>query len=124
MKLDHANLAVGNVTEASAFFKKHFGYKNFFEDNNAGMAVLTDDSGLYLSLMKGSRAEYPELFHIGFDLGTEANVTAAFKRLTSDGVVADPPEHTAWGSWTFHFRCPGGDFTVEVACSSESSEWG
>ena len=91
---------------------------------HAGMAVLSDDSGLYLSLMKGSQAGYPELFHIGFDLGTEADVTAAYERLTSDGVKADPPEHTAWGSWTFHFRCPGGDFTVEVACASASSEWG
>lgn len=123
MKLDHINLTVGNVLEASTFFKKHFRYKDFFEDNNVGMAVLTDGSGLHLNLMKGSRATYPEYFHIGFDLETEANVTAAYERLTSDGIVTDPPEHTAWGSWTFHFRCPGGDFTVEVACASESSEW-
>ena len=123
MKLDHVNLTVGNVLEASAFFKKHFGYRDFFEDNNAGMATLTDDSGLYLNLMKGSSANYPKFFHIGFDLETEANVTAAFERLTNDCVVADPPKHTPWGAWTFHFTCPGGNFMVEVACASKSSEW-
>lgn len=119
MKLDHVNLTVSNVKEASAFLKEHFGYKDFFDDNNAGMATLTDGSALHLNLMKGSKDTYPEYFHIGFDLDTEANVNAFYERLTSYGVEANPPEHTPWGSWTFHFTCPGGNFIIEVACASE-----
>jgi lactoylglutathione lyase len=76
MKLDHINLTVKNVIEASAFFKKYFRYKDIFEDNNAGMAALSDGSGLNILLMKGSRASYPKYFHIGFDMQTEANVNA------------------------------------------------
>ena len=121
MKLDHVNLTVSNVLEASAFFKKYFGYTDMYEDNNAGMAVLTDGSNLHINLMKGAQATYPKLFHIGFDFETEANVTAMFERLTSDGLQLELPRH-AWGSWTFHFTCPGGDFIIEVACTSEATE--
>jgi lactoylglutathione lyase len=120
MKMDHVNLTVHNVPEASAFFKKHFGYRDMFEDNNAGMAVLTDGSDMHVNLMKGSGASYPEYFHIGFDLETEAKVSAMYERLTQDGLQLEPPEHTAWGSWTFHFQCPGAAFIIEVACASET----
>jgi lactoylglutathione lyase len=118
MKLDHVNLTVGNVL---ALFKKYFGYTDMFEDNNAGMAVLTDGSDMHINLMKGSSASYPKFFHIGFDLETETNVTAMFERLTDDGLQLEQPKH-AWGSWTFHFTCPGGDFFIEVACASEATE--
>ncbi len=68
--------------------------------------------------MKGKKFEYPKFFHIGFDLETESNVNAMYERLTQDGLQIKAPEH-AWGSWTFHFICPGSDFTIEVACSSQ-----
>ena len=119
MRLDHINLTVNNVTEASTFLKRHFGYRDMFEDNNAGMATLTDGTEMHLNLMKGSKDSYPDYFHIGFDLETEANVTAVYERLSEAGLELNPPEHTQWGSWTFHFKCPGGNFIIEVACASE-----
>lgn len=126
MRLDHINLTVNNVVEASTFLKKHFGYRDLFDDNNAGMATLTDGTELHLNLMKGSKDTYPAFFHIGFDLETEANVTAVYERLTAEGLQIRPPEHTRWGSWTFHFTCPGGHFIIEVACASETADgaWG
>lgn len=119
--LDHINLTVRDVKEASAFFKTYFDYRDYFEDNNAGMATLTDGSALVLNLMKGRDASYPKFFHIGFDLKTEDGVSEMYGRLKAAGIATDPPEHTAWGSWTFHFPCPGGDFIVEVACAS--ADW-
>lgn len=116
--LDHINLTVRHVKEASTFFKTYFGYEDYFEDNNAGMASLTNDTGMYLNLMKGSEASYPKTFHIGFDLKTEARVSEMYARLEEAGIAAVPPEHTPWGVWTFHFTCPGGDFDIEVACES------
>ncbi|MGL4609839.1 MAG: VOC family protein [Trueperaceae bacterium] len=121
MKLDHINLTVSDVIKASTFLKKHLGYKDVFDDNNAGMAALSDGSGMHVLLMKGSRATYPKYFHIGFDMETEANVSAVYDRLKADGIETNPPEHTAWGSWTFNFKCPGSDFTIEVACASEEN---
>ena len=116
MKLDHINLTVENVVEASTFLKKHFGYQDIFEDNNAGMAGLEDGSGLSVLLMKGSSASYPKYFHVGFDVETEENVNAFHEKLVADGMKISPPEQEAWGSYTFHFKIPGGDFTIEVAC--------
>ena len=117
MRLDHVNLTVHNVLEASAFLKKHFEYTDVFEDNNEEMAVLMDAYGMHINLMKGKQVTYPKMFHIGFDLETEANVNHVYERLTNEGMDIKPPKH-AWGSWTFHFICPGGDFTIEVACAS------
>jgi lactoylglutathione lyase len=119
MKLDHINLTVSNVVEASTFLKKHFGYHDVFEDNNAGMAALSDGSDIHVLLMKGSNASYPRYFHIGFDPGTEAGVNAVYERLKADGMEIDPPRHRQWNSYTFNFKCPGGEFFLEVACASE-----
>lgn len=121
MKLDHVNLTVNNVEEASSFLKKHFGYTDAFEDNNTDISVLASDHGTYINLMRGVDPTYPKTFHIGFDAETEAGVNAVYERLTNDGLTIKPPKH-AWGSWTFHFKCPGSDFTIEVACTAEQSE--
>ncbi|MEM7735035.1 MAG: VOC family protein [Deinococcota bacterium] len=115
MKLDHINLTVQDVPTASTFFKTHFGYEDFFDDNNDNMAVLHDGSGMHINLMKGKSPSYPKLFHIGFDLETEANVNAMYAQLSQAGIADAPPQH-AWGAWTFHFTCPGSSFVVEVAC--------
>jgi catechol-2,3-dioxygenase len=120
MRLDHVNLTVHNVLEASAFLKKHFGFTDAFEDNNAGMAVLADGHGMHINLMKGANASYPKLFHIGFDMGTEAEVNAMYERLKTDGMEISPPKHETW-AYTFHFTCPGGNFTIEVECAP--AEW-
>lgn len=120
MRLDHVNLTVRDVLEASAFLKKHFGYVDAFDDNNPDISVLADGHGMHINLMRGAKPTYPKTFHIGFDAQTEAEVNAAYARLTSDGLTIKPPVH-AWGSWTFHFPCPGGDFVIEVACAAENA---
>jgi lactoylglutathione lyase len=117
MKLDHINFTVQDVAKVSAFLKKHFGYKDAFDDNNDNITGLGDDSGMHILLMKGKNASYPKMFHIGFNLGTQANVDAMFERLTADGLDIKPPENL-WGSWSFHFTCPGGEFVIEVACTA------
>ena len=118
MKLDHVNLTVSNVLEASAFLKKHFGFSDTFEDNNEGMAVLGDGRGMHLNLMKGKDAAYPKLFHIGFDMGSQAEVDAMYERLQADGIETTAPKDAGWGSYTFNFKCPGGNFIIEVECLS------
>ena len=121
MKLDHINLSVRDVVEASGFLKRHFGYRDLFEDNNAGMVALEDGSGLSVLLMKGAHATYPKYFHIGFDVETTDRVDAMHAALVADGMEIEAPHEVAWGSYTFHFTVPGGDFTIEVACAT--GEW-
>jgi lactoylglutathione lyase len=120
MRIDHINLTVTDVVEVSTFLKKHFGYTDAFEDNNADISVLGDGHGMHINLMRGRKPTYPRAFHIGFDAQTEADVNAVYERLTRDGLAIKPPTH-AWGGYTFHFICPGADFTIEVACVSEDS---
>lgn len=120
MQLDHINLTVNDVEEASKFLKKHFEYTDAFDDNNADMSVLASQHGTHINLMRGANPSYPKTFHIGFDAQTEKGVNAVYERLTNDGLNIKPPKH-AWGSWTFHFTCPGSNFIIEVACTAEEN---
>jgi len=121
MRMDHINLTVTDVQQASAFLKKHFGYTDAFDDNNVDISVLAGEHGMHINLMRGNNPTYPKMFHIGFDAGTEAEVKAVYERLSADGISARPPVNSNWGSFTFHFTCPGSDFVIEVACASEES---
>jgi catechol 2,3-dioxygenase-like lactoylglutathione lyase family enzyme len=122
MQMDHINFTVTDVQQASAFLKKHFSYTDAFDNNNADISVLAGEHGMHINLMRGKNPTYPKMFHIGFDAETEAGVKVAYDRLIADGISAQPPAHSQWGSFTFHFTCPGGDFVIEVACASEESK--
>ena len=64
--------------------------------------------------MKIGRAgsnKYPDNFHVGFFVESEAKVDLIHRRLTEDGYEVLPPErHHAY---SFYINAPGG-FTVEV----------
>jgi lactoylglutathione lyase len=112
MKLNHLNLAVTDVPAAEDFLEKYFDMRRL--GGNAGMALLTDEGGFVLTLMKASRAtelKYPANFHIGFGQENEAQVNALHARLAADGFIAPAPsrEH----AWTFYIEAPGG-ITIEV----------
>jgi catechol 2,3-dioxygenase-like lactoylglutathione lyase family enzyme len=112
MKLNHVNLTVTDVLAARDFLVKYFDLKD--EGGNAGMSFLSDDDGLLLSMMKAGRGAdvaYPETFHVGFFVESDAKVDEINSRLKADGFEVAPPErHHAYG---FYVDAPGG-FTVEV----------
>jgi catechol 2,3-dioxygenase-like lactoylglutathione lyase family enzyme len=111
MKLNHINLSVTDVPAAESFLKTYFGLRSS-ADNNEKFAVVFDDDGLVLSLMKaGQGIQYPATFHIGFIQSTEAQVNEMNQRLKNDGFDVQPPQHRH--AWTFYVQAPGG-FTVEV----------
>ncbi len=109
MKLNHINLTVTDVEAAAGFLSTYFGLRN--EGGNKGMALLRDDNGMVVTLMKAKSAEYPQTFHVGFIQGSEAEVNALNARLKADGFDVNPPERSH--AWTFYVRAPGG-FLVEV----------
>jgi lactoylglutathione lyase len=116
MKLNHINLTVTNVDEASNFLVKYFGMQNM--GGNKGMGFLTDEEngwGFVLTLMKASEAtqeKYPGTFHIGFFIESENTVDELHRRLKADGFDVPAPENTGH-SYGFYVKAPGG-FTVEV----------
>ena len=111
MILNHLNLTVTDVPAAEQFLRKYFGLQSL--GGNKGMAFLSDDNGMVISLMKRTDAKYPDTFHIGFGQESEERVNEINQRLKDDGFNVKPPErHHAW---TFYVQAPGG-FTVEVLC--------
>ena len=116
MKLNHINLTVTDVREASDFLVKYFGMRDM--GGNKGMSFLTDEEdswGFVLTLMKaaqGTQSNYPGTFHIGFFIGEKESVDEIHRRLKEDGYDAPAPEDTGH-SYGFYVKAPGG-FTVEV----------
>ena len=112
MKLNHLHLMVTDVGAASAFLETYFELQS--KGGNAGLAVLSDDDGFVLTLMKSSKSInvlYPNNFHIGFFVESEARVDVINRRLKDDGYDVAPPERQH--SYSFYVAAPGG-FTVEL----------
>lgn len=115
MTLNHLNLPVGNVKEASAFLSTYFGLEPFALKPNDVQALLRDDAGTVVNVSnfdKVASVAYPEAFHIGFMQESEAKVDELNARLREDGFEVGSPKRFH-GAWTFYLKAPGG-FLVEV----------
>src|SRR5690242_18967378 len=116
MKLNHINLTVTNVDEASDFLVKYFGMRKV--GGNKGLGLLTDEKdslGIALTLMKANEAtqgKYPGTFHVGFFIESEIAVDKINRRLKEDGFDVPTPEQNGH-AYGFYVKAPGG-FTVEV----------
>ncbi|WP_257352056.1 VOC family protein [Pseudalkalibacillus decolorationis] len=110
MKLNHINLTVTDVNAAREFLEKYFNLKTKSTHGDS-FAVLLDNDGLLLALMKGTPVNYPKSFHIGFAQDSEDQVNEINQRLKNDGFDVKPPKKAH--RWTFYVKAPGG-FTVEV----------
>jgi catechol 2,3-dioxygenase-like lactoylglutathione lyase family enzyme len=109
MKLNHINLTVTDVPETVMFLETYFGLQSQGGDHK--FAVLFDDEGLVVTLIKAGQAKYPHTFHIGFGQESEARVNEINQRLQDDGFDVKPPQRLH--AWTFYVQAPGG-FMVEV----------
>ncbi|MGW9123749.1 VOC family protein [Paenibacillus chitinolyticus] len=110
MKLNHLNLTVTDVPASQAFLETYFGLTTRSTRGSA-FAVLSDDNGAVLTLMKGAEVSYPKTFHIGFIQESEEKVNEINRRLKEDGFDVEPPQRMH--GWTFYVKAPGG-FVVEV----------
>lgn len=110
LKLNHINLTVTDVNAARKFLEKYFNLqtKSTYGDS---FAVLLDEDGLLLALMKGTQVSYPKSFHIGFSQESEERVNEIYQHLKNDGFDVKPPKRAH--RWTFYVKAPGG-FTIEV----------
>ena len=110
MKLNHLNLTVTDVTAAREFLEKYLGLQTQNTRGNS-FAVLFDDDGLVLTLMKGTQVSYPKTFHIGFGQASAEKVNELNQRLRDDGFAVEPPQRSH--AWTFYVNAPGG-FLIEI----------
>lgn len=115
MKLNHLNLAVADAAETARFLEKYFGLCALGgTEHKKTFAILTDDDGLVLTLIRagGGEISYPPTFHLGFGQESEEKVNEIHRRLQDDGYCVEPPSRQH--AWTFTVRAPGG-FDIEVA---------
>lgn len=84
MGIKHLNLTVTDVTAAREFLEKYFGLICSGTRGN-GFAVMRDNDGFILTLMKGKEVQYPRTFHVGFPQESEEQVDKINERLKEDG---------------------------------------
>lgn len=112
MGIKHLNLTVTDVTASREFLEKYFGLICSGTRGNA-FAVMRDNDGFILTLMKGKEVQYPKTFHVGFPQESEEQVDKINQRLKEDGFLVEPPKQAH--AYTFYVEAPGG-FTIEVMC--------
>jgi catechol 2,3-dioxygenase-like lactoylglutathione lyase family enzyme len=117
MQLNHLDLPVPDVAATAAFFTAHFGFSLRETRGNNGFALLLGTGGFALVLTR-RRAEgvqdFPDTFHIGFLVESEAAVHALHARLQAAGVPDLPPVSFQRGATLFYVHAPGG-VLVEVS---------
>ena len=117
MQLNHLDLPVPDVAATAAFFTTHFGFRLCETRGNNGFALLAGSGGFALVLTR-RRAEgvqaFPDTFHIGFLVESEAAVHALHARLQAAGVAELPPVSFQRGATLLYVHAPGG-VLVEVS---------
>lgn len=116
MRLNHLDLSVSDVAAEAAFLERFFGFHLLQSKGNGGMVILQGEDGfvLVLTRMGASAAEaYPKTFHIGFLVGSAAEVRAMHRRLSEAALPECSPVGEQRGSVLFYCRSPGG-LLIEV----------
>ena len=117
MQLNHLDLPVPDVAATAAFFTTHFGVRLVDTRGNNGFALLLGEGGFALVLTRRrteGAQDYPDNFHIGFLLDSDAAVDAAPARLQAAGVTDLPPVSFQRGATLFYVHAPGA-ILVEVS---------
>jgi len=121
MQFNHANFVVADVGAAAEFFARHFGFAVLGEAH-ANFVVMEGEGGFVLNFMAPGKSDatYPKNFHVGFFVGSAAEVNAKHAELVEAG--RDPGEVQQFSrggarTTTFYCTAPGG-FLVEVATTA------
>lgn len=119
MKLNHIDLQVPDVVEAVTFFERWFAFTLTTSRTSPALAILHGADGFVLVLQRSlAGGTYPDKFHIGFILGSEALVTDFHERARAAALEVSDVLRNGRGTQVY-FRGPGG-ILVEVSCPRAS----
>jgi catechol 2,3-dioxygenase-like lactoylglutathione lyase family enzyme len=118
MKLNHINLPIDDVDTTRQFFEQFFNFKCLEIKGDNALAILKGEDDFILVLMskafnKNAEISYPDAFHIGFLVKSDAQVDAAYQRLIAGNAVPEKPPGKIRGQYGFYFRAPG-NLLIEV----------
>lgn len=110
MTINHLNLTVKDVSQASLFFQTYLGFQhNSDTPPNDTLAVLNGQDGFLLVLMQERLNEngnhsYPDAFHIGFYLPDKAAVYHTWQQLQDGGVLLTQAPKQIRKTFGFYFH--------------------
>lgn len=116
MVLNHIDLQVTDVQRAARFFEEHFGFAMQTSRTSPAIAVLGGEGGVVLVLQRKEADShgYPDGFHVGFLVDTEAKVVDMQRRLTEAGAQVSGVDRNNRGTMMY---CNIGDgIAIEVSC--------
>lgn len=118
MNLNHVHLGTKNILVFQDFYGKYFGFKKKF-DHGKG-AFLTNANGFLIAVDPVDiLPNFPEWYHLGFCLDTEAEVFEVYKKMKTDGaniareMIAETGEFAS-----FYVKDPDGN-KLEISWHSE-----
>jgi catechol 2,3-dioxygenase-like lactoylglutathione lyase family enzyme len=124
LKFNHVNLLVSDVPGLAQFFERCFDFKVTERRGDGRFAVLEGSDGFILILMHGKDAvhtSYPPLFHVGFLVRDEQEVSALYQRMKDAGYEPPAPAILQRGgepTFGFYYPAPGG-IVVEVSTPAQ-----
>lgn len=106
MKLNHINLVVSNVEEATRFFEQNFDFTSTEVKGDYIVSILkgADDFTLVIMAQKEGKANYPDAFHIGFMLNSESEVISQYEKLKKNGIEVGQEPRKIRDSFGFYFN--------------------
>jgi hypothetical protein len=106
MKLNHINLVVSNVVEATKLFETYFNFKCTNIKGNNIVAILKGEDGFTLVIMtnKNGQTTYPDAFHIGFMLNNTNAITEIYDKLKNGGIAVEEAPRKIRNNFGFYFK--------------------
>ncbi|KAK6025397.1 glyoxalase family protein [Ostertagia ostertagi] len=106
MKLNHLSFPSHDPAQTAAFFVKYLGFHaspggSFFILKRPGFDVVIENGS-------GIAPDWPQTFHVGFELPTRADVEALYGLMHADGVPMETPVISHERGSRFFCRAPGG----------------
>jgi catechol 2,3-dioxygenase-like lactoylglutathione lyase family enzyme len=119
MQLNHINLTVANIVSARELFTTYFDFTATDLKTNDTLSILQGKDGFTLVLMSNRMNQngnntYPDAFHIGFFLDSEAEVSAKHEQLKAGGVTIEQEPQKIRKSFGFYFHFQS--IMIEIAC--------
>ncbi|GGD57959.1 VOC family protein [Paenibacillus nasutitermitis] len=113
MKLNHLNLCVKDLNDATGLFQDLFGFELQDRKGDA-IAVMKDEEGFTLVLscsaaFGGENPIYPEGFHVGFYVDTKEEVDRFYDRLVGANLIQpDQGAKNIRGGYSLYFKALDG----------------
>ncbi|NML40289.1 VOC family protein [Chitinophaga sp. G-6-1-13] len=122
MTLNHLNLTVNDVADASHFFQTYLGFEPADMPSNDALAVLNGPDGFILVLMhnrfnESGQHTYPDSFHIGFYLPDQTAVHNTWQQLHDGGIPLTESPRRIRKTFGFYFRYD--DIMIEITTASK-----